>query len=486
MTVKVIDREPTVRSVDTRYTPYGGAYDLMYAREKECLIAGSAGTGKSVACLHKLLWVAEKYPGARILICRKTRESMTETTLASFEQKVLPPDSKLLLGASRRTRQSYQFSNGSEIIIGGLKQSNRDATQKIMSSDYDVIYVPEAIELEEVDWGRLVSRLRNHKVPYQQLIGDTNPSHPRHWLKLRCDQGQCRYIYSKHEDNPMFYDRDKKEWTKNGKDYLDGLRSLTGNLRLRLYEGRWVQSEGVIYENWNASLHVIDPFDIPRYWKRYMGIDFGYQNPFTCLWLARSPEDRLYVYRQLIVTQHTVEDICPGILHFMGQDPEVVDIICDHDAEDRATLEKHLKRPTTAARKDIKRGIQAMMNRLKKDYKGTPRLFVFRDSVLHNDPIMVARREPIGLASEMDAYVWKSNNTLGPREEPEDRYNHCADPVRYLIQYFETGQEFEAPPRIELPKPFDWTQPQKLSMMPQRGMSVPGMFGINIKANGGF
>jgi len=45
--------------------------------------------------------------------------------------------------------QSYTYPNGSTIVLGGLDKESR-----IMSTQYDVIYVQEAIELTEAEWRR--------------------------------------------------------------------------------------------------------------------------------------------------------------------------------------------------------------------------------------------------------------------------------------------------------------------------------------------
>ena len=56
----------------------------------EIILSGPAGTGKSFACLWKLHQTALDHPGARCLIVRKTRESITESALVTFEAHVLP------------------------------------------------------------------------------------------------------------------------------------------------------------------------------------------------------------------------------------------------------------------------------------------------------------------------------------------------------------------------------------------------------------
>ena len=42
-------------------------------------------------------------------------------------------------------------------------------------------------------------------------------------------------------------------------------------------------------------------------WRKVRSIDFGFNNPFVCLWGALDPDSRLYIYRQLYMTQRTVD-----------------------------------------------------------------------------------------------------------------------------------------------------------------------------------
>src|SRR5262249_27220491 len=105
-------------------------------------------------------------------------------------------------------------------------------------------------------WEKVTTRLRNGVMPYQQLIADTNPDRPTHWLKQRCDAGRTLLLESRHEDNPVLWDMKAKAWTRIGTDYLAKLGALTGPRKLRLRDGRWVQAEGVVYEGWDPASYL--------------------------------------------------------------------------------------------------------------------------------------------------------------------------------------------------------------------------------------
>jgi len=238
------------------YQPYGVALDLLYDKSGEVVLSGPAGTGKSRACLEKLHICALKYPKMRGLIIRKTREALSEAALVTYEDKVLPANSSIGQGPKRNYRQVYTYPNGSQIVVGGL-----DKPGKIMSTEFDMIYVQEAVELDEVDWLALTTRLRNGVMPYQQLIADCNPDAPTHWLWLRAQTDRLVMYHSRHEDNPRLFDPRTGEQTEEGRIYIDRLDKLgyrnpeTGELEgteyFRLRKGLWVQATGIIFGVWS-------------------------------------------------------------------------------------------------------------------------------------------------------------------------------------------------------------------------------------------
>lgn len=236
------------------YSAHGAAAEMWRSRSTEVVVSGPAGTGKSRACLEKLHFCALKYPGMRGLIVRKTRESLSEAALVTFEDKVLLPNDAIKDGPRRNFRQAYHYPNKSEIVVGGL-----DKPGKIMSTEYDMIYVQEATELDLTSWLALTTRLRNGVMPYQQLIADCNPDAPTHWLWIRSQTGTTTMLHSKHEDNPRLYRGG--QWTAEGRAYREKLERLghidattgerVGTEYQRLGLGLWVQATGVIFGVWS-------------------------------------------------------------------------------------------------------------------------------------------------------------------------------------------------------------------------------------------
>ena len=412
---------------EPRYEFRGPQLSIQTDTSAEIVLSGPAGTGKSLAWLAKFHAMAQRYPRSRWLFVRKTRASLTDSALVTFEERILGgSEHPLAVNAQRYTRHSYQYANGSEIVLGGM-----DRPTRLYSTEFDGVYVQEANELTLGEWESLLRTLRNRRVPFQQLVGDCNPDAPTHWLYQRAQSGGCLMLHTRHEDNPALHNG--TDYTEFGRSYIATLDRLTGVRYKRLRLGQWVAAEGTVYE-FDRAVHLIDKFTPPADWKRIRAIDFGYTNPFVCLWIAVDPDGRAYVYREYYKTKGLVQDHARIINHYsQGERYEVT--VADHDAEDRATLLRYGVF-TTAAKKDVRTGIEAVQDRMRVAGDGKPRLFVMRDALVERDDELVEARRPYRIEQEFDVYVYPPGADGKPnKEEPLKDNDHALDALRYGCAY---------------------------------------------------
>lgn len=440
------------------YEPRGAAEELFYSHAPEIMLDGPAGTGKSRGCLEKVWFLAHKYPGSRHLITRKTRRSLTDAGLVTLEQHVIPENHPCTRNQIRRVRQSYVLGNGSEIVVGGL-----DDVGKIMSTEFDTIYVQEARELVLEDWESLSSRLRNGVMPYQQLMGDTNPDAPNHWIKRRDSQGALTLRQSVHKDNPVLWMGGN--WTERGAQYMARLMALTGVRYKRLYLGLWVATEHMIYDMWNPRIHRPNRFPLYKSWRRFIVVDFGFANPFCAIWFAVDQQGRLVGYRELYGTKREVSDWGHLIAHY-SQREDITAVVTDHDSEDRAALEAHMThtadecqdyisgklryRPgveaknrirvgTTPAYKAVRAGIIAVKARLAPQNGGGPRFMMMRDSLVERDNDLMDSGKPTESVEEVESYRRDTAKSVDYGEvvieDPLKQDDHGMDVWRYATMH---------------------------------------------------
>lgn len=400
------------------------------------LLTGSAGGGKSRLAAEKVHGFLKKYPGATGLMLRKNRNSMTNSTVTFMERTVIGGDDQV---RHISTKYRFEYANGSALVYGGMADDEqREQIRSIgHAGGVDVIWMEEANRFTEDDYNEALGRLRGTAANWRQIILSTNPDAPTHWIKRRLiDGGQAAVYYSRAADNP-----------NNPSQYLDTLSQLTGVLGKRLSGGLWVQSEGAVYDGFDDSVHVIEPFAVPDDWRRIMVVDFGYTNPFVCQWWAIDNDERMYLYREIYMTRRTVDEHARQIRDlWQGESMEAV--VCDHDAEDRATLAAN-GIYNQAAIKDVSRGIQKVSQRLAKAGDGKPRLFMLRGALVERDRALEASMKPCSTTEEISGYAWATATDGKPaKEEPMKVNDHGMDAMRYAVMYLDSAGVVEYGPNI--------------------------------------
>jgi phage terminase large subunit len=190
----------------------------------------------------------------------------------------------------------------------------------------------------------------------------------------------------------------------------------------RHIKGLWVAAEGLVYELFDRNVHVIPPFTPPADWMRVNAVDFGFTNPFVCLFGAVDYDGRLYVYDEHYQAGALIKDHAAEI----RKRGEPRWTVADHDAQERAELTAEGVH-TRAAIKDVSLGIQRVAERMVVLKDGYPRLFIAENC--HN------------LIRELGQYVWETRKDDKPvKEEPRKTNDHAADAARYLVMGLDAGQ----------------------------------------------
>ncbi len=414
---------------------YGAATDLWMCKKPEVILAGPAETGKTIAALHKLHLMAQKYPKAHLAMVRKTRKSMDASVIKSYLDKVLEENSPVTIYGGSKP-DWFDYPNGSRIVVGGI-----DNPEKFLSSEYDAIFVNQTEELELDDWEKLTTRTtgRAGNMPYAQVFGDCNPGPRNHWILERANEKKLVLLHSRHEDNPILFDPDGAVMTDQGRRSLAVLDNLSGVRYQRLRLGKWVSAEGQIYEEYDPSVHLLDPFEIPSGWRRFRVIDFGLVHPLVCQWWALDEDERMYLYREIYMTGRTVATHARTI-NDLSAGERIEATICDHDAEDRMTLKEN-GIANVAAKKDVLQGIGKVQDRFKIQADGRPRIFFLRDSLVEVDQSLKLEHLPYATAQEIDGYIWKDN---ARKEEPVKESDHGMDAMRYMIMYLDGPSQWRS------------------------------------------
>ena len=293
-------------------TPKQAAFHASVANE--ILYGGAAGGGKTKALIMDALFRTLTYPGTTAVIFRRSYRELEDTdikeALASYPRE---------LARYNAGRHEFLLKNGSKILFRHCE----NAQDRFLYSGIEIqfLYFDELTSFEQEVYDFIKTRLRAKKtlgvVPIVRSA--SNPGNIGHgWVKkMFVDAGpfmsiQTQEIYSEalHKSRTIRTQYIPALATENPHitdDYIFELEQKPEALRKALLEGSWDAFEGQVFgefrdlpEHYQDRLwtHVIDPFEVPLDWPRYMSFDHGYSRPFSVLWWAIDPVGRAYLYRE--------------------------------------------------------------------------------------------------------------------------------------------------------------------------------------------
>ena len=255
------------------------------------LFSGAFGAGKTLALCAKGLKYSLDYPGNFGLLCRKTRNSMTHTTLKTFWDKVCPRE---LVADVNKTEGIVYLKNGSSIIFLGL-----DDPLKLGSLELGWVGIDEAVETVEDDWQMLEGRLRLPGVPHQ-IFAASNPGRPSHYL--------YKLFFASHNPKYVVYQASALDNPILPADYRERLETFTGIYYQRNVLGLWTGLEGLVYSNFDEAQCVLPRFEVPTNWLTYSGHDFGGANPAAMFYAQDPATGYLYAWHEYLPGGRSIYD----------------------------------------------------------------------------------------------------------------------------------------------------------------------------------
>ncbi len=263
-----------------KYTAYGGA----------------RGGGKSWAMRMKLVMLAVNYEGINILLLRRT--------LGELRENHILPLQKLLKNVAeyREVQKEFRFRNGSRIKLGYC-DAESDVLQ-YQGQSYEVIGLEEATHFTYFQYQCLTecNRVSGSMMAAfsPRMLLTANPGGVGHdWFKRLFVER--KYRGNEKAENYAFIRSlvfDNEYLMKNNPEYVDALMALPEKRRKAMLYGDWDSFEGAFFPEFCYERHVCRDTSLPPSWQRFRALDYGLDMT-ACLWLAVSPEGKIYVYREL-------------------------------------------------------------------------------------------------------------------------------------------------------------------------------------------
>ena len=462
--------------IDISYEPTPKQILFHSTTANEVLYGGAAGGGKSKAIVMDALSRCLTYPNTHAYCFRRTYSEL-EDTLVKEAKASYPKE----LGSYNVTAHDFKLINGS--VIHFRHCASVGDMYNYAGAEIQWLYIDELTSFEIEIFTFLKTRLRAAKsLGVQPIVRcASNPGNIGHgWGKayfvdagpygslIRAEEvskvsGKKRvytkqYIPALATDNPYITD-----------DYIFELERKPEALRNALLYGHWDAFEGQVFIEWRAdsdhyldrkNTHVIEPFDIPLHWRRYMSFDHGCSRPFAVLWWAMDEADILYCYREWygwngtpnIGQCITPTEIAQGIaqreqaerrdnLHIDRiADPTIFDRSRGPSVADQMREADNFRAGCIFRKGDNNRlnGLMQVHERLRFDERGIPKMYFFRtcDNVIRTLPAL-----PYSLTKVEDIDT--------------DAEDHCYDAVRYMCMAYPMATEPVKRYHTRLRTPYD-------------------------------
>jgi len=118
-------------------------------------------------------------------------------------------------------------------------------------------------------------------------------------------------VLSTHFDNPYL--------TPQQRAAIEVLKTTDPDLYKQLGEARFVKPEGTFFKEFDKDVHVIEPFEIPSHWDRYVALDYGL-DMLAVGWVAVDTQGNHYEYRVMDIPDLIISDAAKAIKEASGNE----------------------------------------------------------------------------------------------------------------------------------------------------------------------
>lgn len=372
----------------------------VFSESKYPFFVAGLGSGKTMAGAIRSYRYAQLGDG---MVVAPTYPMLRDATMHTFFE--ILDEAGIQYEFNKTDGEAQLF--GHRVLFRSADQPNRLRGTNLMWA-----WLDEGALMRSAVWNIILGRLRVGKA---SAWVTTTPA-GFNWVHERVNCGAPGYelIRARTADNAYL-----------PSDYVEDLQATySGEFAAQELDGEFVVFEGLVYNEFRHGTHV-DDFEIPEDWDRVRGIDFGFTNPFVCLWGAIDPDGRLYIYDEHYQRKELIEHHAE---HINARGNEYIWTVADHDAQDNAELRKY-DIITIKAKKDVVSGIQKVKSRMIVQADGKPRLYVHPRCV--------------NLLREMSMYRWRDDSA---KEEPVKDNDHAMDTLRYMV----TQMDGTVAPRVSV------------------------------------
>ena len=377
-------------------------YKPLYKdRNRYNIIYGSAGSGKSVAEVHRKIFRLTTEPGHNWLIARGYEVTNRKSTFPLVRKVINQWGLQDFYRTNVSNMVIKNIFNKNEIRFEGLDDVEKLKSATFENGDLTDVWVEEATEAQQGDFEELDRRMRGISKYPKQITLTFNPINILHWIKTdlidpNIGNPDYTFLRTTWRENDFLDDADRRKYSS-----MKGLAKTVYDL------GEWGLVEGLIFPDFKVSR-------IPESAKLIgYGLDWGFTNDPTVLvavWkLGKSIWMDEIFYRYGMTNEEIVSQLAKNKIS------KYVEIIADRQemkSIDFLFRHGYNAHECTKGPDSVRYTIDEM-----KGYE------------LNLTP------ESTNGIKEFSSYCWKKNRIGKMIGEPVDSFNHFIDAARYRITH---------------------------------------------------
>ncbi len=287
--------------------------------DRKLLIEGSAGSGKTIYAVHKVLKYGLEHKNARIGVFRDTLPALKATSWLELREAL---ENYGIPFYENKNEGIIRLPTGSTILFKPL-----DDLKKIRSLNLDFVWVEQAEEISFAVFAELEKRIRGivSKKSFGQFLLTVTPEGTDHWIyNYFHRQKRGTILHFHYTENPFLPEEYVKEYEE--------LKEIDIELYYKYTLGKWGKLSNIVFENWDEQ----PPVSGVEKWTA--GVDFGYNNPSCFLligWYDGEPYIVREVYKRRLTNSEFIDEII-AVLNDEGLTPGKLDkVYCDAAEPDR-------------------------------------------------------------------------------------------------------------------------------------------------------
>lgn len=399
------------------------------SKAKYRLLAGGFGSGKSTSLAIEVLKEVFSYPQNYGVLGRKDLGELKSTTLKELFD-ICPP--KLIIDHNKQEK-TIKFINGSVIYYMNLDAS-REAVEKIKSLNLGFVAIDQLEEIAEDIFFAFQGRLRR-LVASRNFFATCNPAgHDWVWRTFKINDmlhhGQS-VMYKDGQYNPDYalFEATTLENIYLPEDYVKQLLGYPKQWVDRFVYCSWEDFEGMVYNEFNERVNVIDYYE-PREGETHIhAMDYGYRNP-TCILFASTDYDGVTtVYDEIYERERLIPDIASMYKSnvYSKKATRIADPSIHKTERDGKNVFQEFNENGVwwdRADNNVLQGIS-------------------RVNQLFSVGKLRITKNCVNLLTEIGDYKWKAIKPAQERnnfEEPVKKDDHAMDALRYLVNYLSIPQ----------------------------------------------